>query len=43
MLRGELKSKATNIEQLERQLRVKSEEYSKLERRVESLGDELSL
>ena len=38
-LKGELKNKNMSIESLERQLKSKIEDYSKLERKAESLSD----
>jgi hypothetical protein len=39
MLKGELKTKSMNIDALERQFKAKTEDYSKLQRKVESLSD----
>lgn len=43
MLKGELKTKSMSIESLEKQFKSKTEDYSKLQRKVESLSDELNL
>jgi flagellin-specific chaperone FliS len=42
-LRGELRGKQTSMDTLERQFKSKAEDYSKLQRIVESLRDELNL
>ena len=43
LLKGELQSKTHSIQALEKQYKSKVEDFSKLQRVVESLNDELSL